>query len=139
MSPVLSFLLDFFTSDDWMDKHPKFFDKDSQLNRIENYKQFGFDGNCSVWVTHRLFGHWIKCHMKENYPGRRALSKANIVKQMKAIGIGVTRGVHTTDRREVWGLVAQTVADHALTLYQVQMDPWVLTSVQHNSWVGLST
>ena len=144
MSPVLSFLLDFFTSDDWMDKHPKFFDKDSQANRIENYKQFGFDENCSVWVTHRLFGHWIKCHMKENYPDRRALSKASIVKQMKAIGIGVTRGVHTTDRREVWGLVAQTVADHAMLLYQVQMDPWVCDTnrevvvAQHKSWVSLS-
>ena len=79
----------------------------------------------------------------EGEPDRRALSKANIVKQMKAIGIGVTRGLHTTDRREVWGLVSKTVAEHALKLYQVRMDPWVCDTdrevvvSKHKAWLDI--
>ena len=144
MSPVLSFLLEFFACADWMDKYPRAFDKMQDVNKTKNYRCFGFDEHCSVWCTHRIISHWLKAYIKENYPSRKTLSKTCILKQMKAIGFSLTKGRHTKDRREVWGLVAQTVATHAMELYQVQMDPWTVDTddrgklvEEHRQWTAL--
>ena len=124
MPPVVCFLTEFFNSP-WMEKCPKNFKPDWVQNEQENYRNFGFNENCSVWVTHTLLAYWLKMYMLDNYPNRKKLSKPQIKKEMAKLNLGVTRGVHTNDRREVYGLVWEPVRVHCLSAYNLAIDPWL--------------
>ncbi len=124
MPPSLCFLTEFFCSP-WMEKCFKIFSADWVQNEQENYNNFGFNDSCSVWVTHTLLSHWLKVYMRENYPNRKKLSKPQIKKEMAKLDLRITRGVHTTDRREVWGLTWEPIRVHCLSVYNMQIEPWL--------------
>jgi len=120
MSPVHTFLTEFFVTKEWVTAVSPY-----SIRRIDYASSVVIteSGDVSIAIVRTQLQHWLKDWMGVNMPNRKKLSSRDVTKQLREMGITAKRGVYFEDRRESFGFSYEHIKEYSMK-FGVEAEPW---------------